>query len=89
MNDETSEPRTCSVAQAESMLDSLVRRVARTRERITITDQGREAAVLISPEELAGLDRALAAAEYRALFTGGVTEHSKISEVLGRDGDES
>jgi PHD/YefM family antitoxin component YafN of YafNO toxin-antitoxin module len=88
MNDETSEPRTYSVPQAADRLDSLVRRVAHARERIAITGQGQAAAVLISPQELTDLERALAAAEYRALFAGVPAEQSKIGEVLGREGEE-
>jgi PHD/YefM family antitoxin component YafN of YafNO toxin-antitoxin module len=83
MDDEISEPQTWPLDQAAERLDSLVRRVADARERIAITDQGQVAAVLISPRELADLEQALAAAEYRALFAGVPVEQRKISEVLG------
>ncbi|MCH6162228.1 type II toxin-antitoxin system Phd/YefM family antitoxin [Streptomyces marispadix] len=88
MDDETSGPETCSLAQAADRLDSLVQRVAQARERIAITDRGQVAAVLISPQELRDLEQALAAAEYRAQFVGMPAEQRKISEVLGREGEE-
>jgi PHD/YefM family antitoxin component YafN of YafNO toxin-antitoxin module len=88
MNGETLDPQTYSPAQAEGQLDRLVRRVADARERITITDQGQAAAVLISPRELADLEQALAVAEYRAQFVGMPAEQLKLSEVLGREGEE-
>ncbi len=41
-------------------LCEVVDRVERERERVTITRNGREAAVLISPDDLAGLEETLA-----------------------------
>ncbi|WP_345040668.1 type II toxin-antitoxin system Phd/YefM family antitoxin [Streptomyces sannanensis] len=54
------------MTEARARFGSLVRRTALARERITITDHGQPAAVLINPQELADLEDALALAEYRA-----------------------
>lgn len=53
------------LAEARAKFGSLVRRVAHSRERITITDHGQLVAVLIHPQELADLEDALALALYR------------------------
>jgi prevent-host-death family protein len=55
-----------SMTEARKVFGSLVRRAASTRERVTITDHGQPAAVLVSALELAELEEALALAEYRA-----------------------
>ncbi|MET8751117.1 type II toxin-antitoxin system Phd/YefM family antitoxin [Streptomyces sp. NPDC004667] len=56
---------TLPIAEARAKFGSLVRRASHARERITITDHGRPAAVLINPQELADLEDALAPALYR------------------------
>lgn len=58
-----------ALPDARAHLDDLVRRAA--EHRVTITDQGRAAAVLISPAELADLDEAAALAHYRAGLAAG------------------
>jgi len=47
------------VSEARSTLKTLVDRVAGTHERVTLTRNGRPAAVLISPDDLAGLEETL------------------------------
>jgi prevent-host-death family protein len=82
-----------SMTEARKVLGSLVRRAASTRERVTITDHGQPAAVLVSALELAELEEALALAEYRAGqaaaraagsagVSGGVPHH-QVRAVLG------
>lgn len=58
-----------ALPDARAHLDDLVHRAA--QHRVTITDQGRAAAVLISPAELADLDEAAALARYRADHAAG------------------
>jgi len=50
---------TLPVSEARSTLKTLVDRVARTHERVTLTRNGRPAAVLISPDDLEGLEETL------------------------------
>lgn len=47
-------------------LGALVRRVASSGERVTITDRGRPVAVIVSAQELADLDDGLALARHDA-----------------------
>ncbi len=64
------------------MIGRLVRRVARTRERVTISERGEPAAVLISVEELADLEDGLALARYRlAQANGTVGEGVPLSAL--------
>jgi prevent-host-death family protein len=60
-----------SMGQARMRLGALVRRASTRRERVTITDHGKPAAVLVNAEELADLEEALALAEYRARQASG------------------
>jgi prevent-host-death family protein len=55
-----------SMTEARRQFRSLVRRAASTRERVTITDHGQPAVVLVNAQELADLEDALALAEYDA-----------------------
>jgi prevent-host-death family protein len=55
-----------SLTEARKRFGTLVRRAATTRERVTITDHGQPAAVIVNAQELAELEEALALAEYRA-----------------------
>lgn len=71
---------------ARSQLGALVRRTAARRERITITDHGQPAAVLINPQELADLEDALALALYRAEKATGTLQTVPNSEVRSRLG---
>lgn len=47
------------LSDVRSTLSAVVDRVEATHERVTITRNGRPAAVLISPEDLAGLEETL------------------------------
>jgi prevent-host-death family protein len=77
------------MAKARTIFGSLVRRAAHDRERITITDHGHPAAVLISSQELAELEDAAALAEYRARQATGTLEpavsHDEVRRRLGLD----
>jgi prevent-host-death family protein len=53
-------PETLPLATVETKLSELVDRVARQHDRVTITQDGRPAAVLISPDDLEGLEETLA-----------------------------
>ncbi|MFJ7159791.1 type II toxin-antitoxin system prevent-host-death family antitoxin [Streptomyces sp. NPDC101118] len=59
-----------------------------TRERITITDHGQPAAVLINPQELADLEDALALALYRERQSAGGAETVPHEDVRARLGLE-
>ncbi len=50
---------TLPLSAARSTLSSIVERVEGTHERVTITRNGRPAAVLISPEDLEALEETL------------------------------
>ena len=74
------------ITEARACFGSLVRRASHARERITITDHGQPAAVLINPQELADLEDALALAEYRASQTNGTfvgVPHEEVRRRLG------
>ena len=74
------------MSQARVQLDTLVRRAASERERVTITDRGRPAAVLVNAQELADLEEALALAEYRVRQTAGEhfpVPHAEVQQKLG------
>ncbi|MET7305034.1 type II toxin-antitoxin system Phd/YefM family antitoxin [Embleya sp. NPDC005575] len=79
---------TLPITEARARFGSLVRRASHARERITITDHGQAAAVLINPQELADLEDALALAQYRARqaehATAGVP-HDEVRSRLGLD----
>lgn len=79
---------TLPLTEARARFGSLVRRASHARERITITDHGQPAAVLINPQELADLEDALALAQYRARQTAGTTTgvpHADVRARLGLD----
>lgn len=75
------------ITEARAKFGSLVRRASHARERITITDHGQPAAVLINPQELADLEDALALALYRERQTAGQTTaavpHDEVRARLG------
>ena len=50
---------TLSLAEVKAKFSEMVDRVEHTHDRITVTRNGRPAAVLISPEELASLEDTL------------------------------
>lgn len=77
---------TLPITEARGRLGALVR----TRRRITITDHGIPAAVLISPQELAALEADLAEARavagYQARKTAGTVTavpHEQVKAMLG------
>lgn len=74
------------MTEARNQFGALVRRTAARRERITITDHGQPAAVLINPDELADLEDALALALYRAEKAAGTLKtlpHEAVRSQLG------
>jgi len=74
------------MTEARKHFGALVRRAATARERVTITDHGQPAAVLMNAQELADLEEALALAEYRAAQASGadqVIPHERVRERLG------
>lgn len=73
---------------ARGRFGSLVRRAAHGRERITITDHGSPAAVLISAMELEDLEDALAVAQARLREAAGETQRIPHDEVRRRLGLE-
>lgn len=85
-----------TVVMAESLplaavagpLQSLVRRTARTRERVTITDQDEPAAVVISADELEDLEDELAVTHSLLREARGETtwvSHDAVRRRLGLD----
>ncbi|MGK5631244.1 type II toxin-antitoxin system Phd/YefM family antitoxin [Streptomyces sp. URMC 123] len=79
---------TFPMTEARARFGTLVRRTAHARERITITDHGQPAAVLINPQELAELEDALAVAEYRFRSAAGTPAGVPHDEVRARLGLE-
>ena len=74
---------------ARACFGALVRRAAHGRERITITDHGSPAAVLISSTELEDLEDALALAESQLRQARGQSvriPHEQVRAQLGMDG---
>ncbi|MCF3104699.1 type II toxin-antitoxin system Phd/YefM family antitoxin [Streptomyces roseoverticillatus] len=77
---------TLPITEARAHFGSLVRRASHARERITITDHGQPAAVLINPQELADIEDALALAQYRERQAAGTTAgipHEEVRALLG------
>lgn len=74
------------ITEARTRLGSLVRRASHARDRVTITDHGEPAAVLINPQELADLEEALALAEFRAQRAAGTSRTVTQDEVRARLG---
>ncbi|MGW6274929.1 MULTISPECIES: type II toxin-antitoxin system Phd/YefM family antitoxin [unclassified Streptomyces] len=79
---------TLPITEARAKFGTLVRRASHGRERITITDHGTPAAVLINPQELADLEDALALAQYRARQAAGEVTGVPHAEVRARLGLE-
>ncbi|MFE2528030.1 type II toxin-antitoxin system Phd/YefM family antitoxin [Streptomyces sp. NPDC059382] len=75
------------ITEARARFGALVRRASHARERITITDHGQPAAVLINPQELADLEDALAMALYRERQSAGTAtaavSHDEVRTRLG------
>ncbi len=74
------------LTEARKRFGSLVRRAATTRERVTITDHGHPAAVIVNAQELADLEEALALAEYRAAQADGTATTVTQSDARRRLG---
>jgi prevent-host-death family protein len=77
---------TLPITEARSQFGSLVRRASTRRERITITDHGHPAAVIINAQELADLEDDLAVAQYRAEQAAGTLRTVPNREVRQRLG---
>jgi hypothetical protein len=76
------------LAAVPAPLQSLVRRAARERGRITIVDQDEPSAIVISAEELEDLEDALAVAQSRLREAGGETDwvgHEDVKRRLALD----
>ena len=74
------------MTDARRCFGAMVRRAATARERVTITDHGQPAAVLVNAQELADLEEALALAQYRARQAAGdsfVLPNDQVREQLG------
>lgn len=74
------------MARTRTCLGTLMPRTALTPARITVTDQGRPAAVLMNPQEPAELEDALALAEYRFRQASGEAAgipHAEVRRRLG------
>ncbi|MGW1196324.1 type II toxin-antitoxin system Phd/YefM family antitoxin [Streptomyces sp. NPDC002536] len=77
---------TLPITEARARFGTLVRRASHARERITITDHGQPAAVLINPQELAEIEDALALAHYRERKAAGQVAsvpHDEVRALLG------
>jgi prevent-host-death family protein len=72
---------------ARAVLGSLVRRAASGRERITITNHGQLAAILVGAQDLEDLEDAAALAEYRLRQAQGTAAppipHDEVRRRLG------
>jgi len=79
---------TLPITEARARFGSLVRRASNARERITITDHGQPAAILINAQELAEIEDALALAQYRVRQASGTLETVPHAEVRARLGLE-
>ncbi|GHF10555.1 type II toxin-antitoxin system Phd/YefM family antitoxin [Streptomyces morookaense] len=81
---------TLPITEARARFGTLVRRASHARERITITDHGQPAAVLINPQELAEIEDALALARYRERRAAGqvtAVPHDEVRALLGLERD--
>jgi prevent-host-death family protein len=76
-----------AMTEVRPVLGRLIRQAAHARDRVTITDHGQPAAVLISAAELEDLEDALALARYQlAQLTGTQVPpvpHETVRERLG------
>ncbi|MFJ9773280.1 type II toxin-antitoxin system Phd/YefM family antitoxin [Kitasatospora sp. NPDC101157] len=72
---------TLPITEARARFGTLVRRASHSRERITITDHGQPAAVLINPQELADLEDELALARYRVRQAAGTVANVPNEDV--------
>ena len=72
-----------SMSAARKQYGSLVRRAATARERVTITDHGQPAAVLVYAQEPADLEERLALARYRADQAAGTVQVASQQQARG------
>jgi len=76
-----------AISAACSQLDDLVRRVAYGRATIALTDHGRVAALLISPQVIEDFEDALAVADYQRRKAEGTLgegiPHEEVRRMLG------
>jgi len=75
-----------TMTEARKQFGTLVRRAASTGGRTTITDHGQPAAVIVSAQELADLEDALALAQYDARSARGevaLVAHDEARRRLG------
>jgi len=76
-----------SISEAGPRLDDLVRRVARDRETIALTEGGQVTALLVSPQVVEDLEDALAFAEHRRRKAEGTLgegiPHEEVRRLLG------
>jgi len=88
---------TVPVSEARSTLRALVERVEGTHERVTLTRNGRPAAVLISPDDLEALEETLAvlsdpdlmrqlAEAKHAVTAGDVVDEAGLRDFLATQG---
>jgi prevent-host-death family protein len=75
-----------SMTEARRHFGSLVRRASAARERVTITDHGQPAVVLVNAQELADLEDALALAQYDARQARGLVTLVPQDEARARLG---
>ncbi|MFE0687279.1 type II toxin-antitoxin system Phd/YefM family antitoxin [Streptomyces sp. JH002] len=79
---------TYAMTEARAKFGTLIRRAAHSHERITITDHGHAAAILINPQDLADLEEALAVSEYQRQKAAGTLKlipHEEARRRLGLD----
>lgn len=80
---------TYAMTEARAKFGTLIHRVAHSHERITITDHGHAAAILINPQDLADLEDALAVSDYQRRKAAGTLKlipHEEVRRRLGLDG---
>ncbi len=70
-----------SVTEAKSQLSAIVDEVNRTQHRVTLTVNGRAAAVVISPQELAAMEETL----FWLAQTGTLDDIERASQDQARD----
>jgi prevent-host-death family protein len=75
-----------SIDEAQTRLAALAQHAAAQRQRVTLTQEGRAVAVLLSVQELDDLEDAAALADYRAREAAGkltLVPHEEVRRRLG------
>lgn len=72
---------------AKDKLSGLIDQVERTHERVTITRNGRAAAMLVSPEDVASLEETLDVLSDPAILARLQTARAEIDRGEGLDAD--